>query len=36
MYCEENDLCQKIKHLGFKLVYAPKSVVWHKVGQAAE
>ncbi|MEK7504079.1 MAG: glycosyltransferase family 2 protein [Patescibacteria group bacterium] len=35
MYYEENDLCQKIKHLGFKLVYAPKSVVWHKVGQAA-
>lgn len=35
MYYEENDLCQRIKKAGFKLMYAPKSVVWHKVGQAA-
>ncbi len=35
MYYEENDLCQRIKQAGYKLIYAPKSEVWHKVGQAA-
>ena len=35
LYYEENDLCQRIKQAGYKLIYAPKSVVWHKVGQAA-
>lgn len=34
LYYEENDLCQRIKKAGWKLMYAPKSVVWHKVGQA--
>jgi len=34
LYYEENDLCQRIKKVGWKLIYAPKSVVWHKVGQA--
>ena len=35
LYYEENDLCQRIRKAGFKLMYAPRSVVWHKVGQAA-
>jgi GT2 family glycosyltransferase len=35
LYYEENDLCQRIRKAGFKLMYAPKSIVWHKVGQAA-
>lgn len=35
LYYEENDLCQRIKKIGYKLIYAPKSVVWHKVGMAA-
>jgi len=34
LYYEENDLCQRLKKAGWKLMYAPKSVVWHKVGQA--
>jgi GT2 family glycosyltransferase len=35
LYYEENDLCQRIKSIGYKLMYAPKSIAWHKVGQAA-
>ncbi len=35
LYYEENDLCQRLIKSGWKLMYAPKSVVWHKVGQAA-
>lgn len=35
LYYEENDLCQRIKRAGWKLIYAPKSKVWHQVGQAA-
>lgn len=34
LYYEENDLCQRIRKAGHKLMYAPKSIVWHKVGQA--
>ena len=34
LYYEENDLCQRIKKVGYKIMYAPKSVVWHMVGQA--
>lgn len=34
LYYEENDLCQRLKKAGWKLMYAPKSMVWHKVGQA--
>lgn len=36
LYYEENDLCQRIKKADYKIMYAPKSVVWHKVGQATE
>ena len=35
LYYEENDLLQRIRKAGWKLMYAPKSIVWHKVGQAA-
>jgi len=34
LYYEENDLCQRIKKADYKIMYAPKSVVWHRVGQA--
>lgn len=35
LYFEENDLCQRIRKLGWKILYIPDSVVWHQVGQAA-
>ena len=35
LYYEENDLCMRIKKMGWKMQYAPKSKVWHKVGMAA-
>lgn len=30
LYYEDNDLCQRAKKLGFKIIYEPSSVVWHK------
>lgn len=35
LYYEENDLCQKIISAGFKIVYAPKAVLWHKNAQSS-
>lgn len=31
-YWEETDLCMRIHNKGFKLLYVPKSVIWHKIG----
>ena len=31
-YWEEADLCVRIKNAGFKLIYAPKAQIWHKIG----
>ena len=33
-YWEETDLCFRTKRAGFKVVYLPKSEVWHKVASA--
>lgn len=30
LYLEDFDYCMKAKRAGFKLVYAPKSIIWHK------
>lgn len=30
LYYEDNDLCQRALRSGFKIFYAPKSVIWHK------
>ncbi|MEX2012947.1 MAG: glycosyltransferase family 2 protein, partial [Candidatus Levyibacteriota bacterium] len=30
LYYEDNDLSQRSKKKGFKIVYSPKSVIWHK------
>ena len=29
MYYEDNDFCQKIKSVGFRLAYEPSAVIWH-------
>lgn len=29
LYFEENDFCQRAKKAGFRLLYAPKAVIWH-------
>jgi hypothetical protein len=34
-YYEETDLCWRIKYLGYKVVFSPKSVLWHKGGATA-
>lgn len=30
LYYEDNDLSQRAKKKGFKILYAPKSIIWHK------
>ncbi len=30
LYYEDNDLCQKALRKGFKIIYTPKAVIWHK------
>ena len=34
IYFEETDLCQRIKKLGERVVWVPKSIIWHKVSMA--
>jgi len=35
LYYEENDLCQRARKAGFKIIYVPDSVAWHANAQAA-
>lgn len=30
LYYEDNDLCQRAKKAGFKIIYTPKAIMWHK------
>lgn len=30
LYYEDNDLSQRLKRAGFRIVYSPKAVLWHK------
>ena len=30
LYYEDNDFCQKAKNLGYKILFVPDSVTWHK------
>lgn len=30
LYYEDNDWCMRIKRAGYKIMYTPKSLVWHK------
>ncbi len=32
MYYEDTDYCARIKKNGYKILYEPKAVIWHKVG----
>ena len=34
LYYEENDLCQKVKKTGLKILFAPKALLWHKNAQS--
>ena len=35
VYYEEVDFCTRVKNLGFKIAFIPKSHIWHKVGSAS-
>lgn len=36
LYYEDADLSQKVKGAGYKIVYAPQAIVWHKNAGSAE
>lgn len=35
LYLEDADLCERIKKVGFKLLFDPKIKIWHKVAQGS-
>jgi len=35
-YCEDIDLCWRAWISGYKVIYAPKSVIYHKIGQTTK
>lgn len=35
MYYEDTDLSQRIKKVGYKVMFNPKSIIWHKVAQGS-
>lgn len=35
VYYEEVDFCERVRKIGYKLIFVPDSFVWHKVGSAA-
>ena len=34
LYYEENDLCQRVRQHGYRIIYAPKATLWHKNAQS--
>ena len=34
LYYEDGDYCERAKRKGFKLIYDPKIIIWHKVSQS--
>jgi hypothetical protein len=30
LYYEDSDLCMRVKRKGFKILYVPSSIIWHK------
>ena len=35
MYCEDVDICHRMKLLGWKVVYYPESVIYHSIGKSS-
>ena len=35
LYYEENDLCQRVKQYGYRILYIPKAILWHKNAQSS-
>lgn len=35
LYYEDNDFCQRARKKGFKVIYAPKAILWHKNASSA-
>lgn len=35
LYYEESDLCQRVKKNGYKIIYVPKAILWHKNAQSS-
>ncbi|MBI4058843.1 glycosyltransferase family 2 protein [Candidatus Microgenomates bacterium] len=35
LYLEDADFCQRAKQAGFKIIYNPKAILWHKVAQSS-
>lgn len=35
LYYEDNDMSQRIKHAGFRIMFEPKAIVWHKNAKSA-
>lgn len=36
LYWEDIDFCQRVKKAGFKIVYAPEAILWHKNASSSE
>ncbi|MBI2034597.1 MAG: glycosyltransferase family 2 protein, partial [Candidatus Levybacteria bacterium] len=35
LYYEDSDLCERIKQTGYKIMYSPKAILWHKNASSA-
>lgn len=35
LYYEETDLCNRARQFGYKIVFVPDSIIWHKVSRSA-
>jgi len=35
MYCEDVDICHRMKLLGWKVVYYPESIIYHTIGESS-
>jgi len=35
MYLEDTDLCIRLRKKGWKIIYVPKAIIWHKVAQSS-